>query len=165
MITRCFVEVQTREQCACVCVCARMHAHVCTLTGLCLTLCDPVDCSLPGSSVHGIFQAEILGQVAVSHSRRSFQPRDQTFISCVSCTGRRILFFFSLLKDNCFTEFFCFLSDFDVNQPQANSLPLTTWEIHREERPHFKLCRGIIAFHSHLLSSDVMSDCQDKFMK
>ena len=41
----------------------------------------------------------------------------------------------------------------------------TTWEVHREKRPHFKLCRGIIAFHSHLLSSDCMSDCQNKFMK
>ena len=38
----------------------------------CLTLCDPVDCSLPGSSVHEIFQARILELVAVSYSRRSF---------------------------------------------------------------------------------------------
>ena len=38
---------------------------------LCLTLCDPMDCSLPGSSVHGIFQARILEWVAISFSRRS----------------------------------------------------------------------------------------------
>ena len=37
----------------------------------CLTLCDPMDCSLPGSSVHGIFQARILGWVAISFSRGS----------------------------------------------------------------------------------------------
>ena len=37
----------------------------------CPTLCDPVDCSLPGSSVHGIFQARILEWVAISFSRRS----------------------------------------------------------------------------------------------
>ena len=38
----------------------------------CLTLCDPVDCNLPGSSIHGIFQARILEWVAISFSRRSF---------------------------------------------------------------------------------------------
>ena len=42
----------------------------------CLTLCDPVDCSPPGSSVHGILQARILGWVAISFSRGSSQPRD-----------------------------------------------------------------------------------------
>ena len=41
-----------------------------------LTLCDPLDCSLPGSSLHGIFQARILEWVAISFSRRSSQPRD-----------------------------------------------------------------------------------------
>ena len=41
-----------------------------------LTLWDPTDCSLPGSSVHGIFQARILECVAISFSRRSSQPRD-----------------------------------------------------------------------------------------
>ena len=42
----------------------------------CPTLCDPMDCSLPGSSVHGIFQARILEWVAISFSRRSSRPRD-----------------------------------------------------------------------------------------
>ena len=40
------------------------------------TFCDPVDCCLPGSPTHGIFQASILGWVAISFSRRSSQPRD-----------------------------------------------------------------------------------------
>ena len=44
----------------------------------CPTLCNPMDCSLPGSFVHGIFQARILEWVAISFSRRSSQPRDQT---------------------------------------------------------------------------------------
>ena len=44
----------------------------------CLTLCDPVDCSPPGSSVHGILQARILEWVTISFSRESSQPRDQT---------------------------------------------------------------------------------------
>ena len=43
---------------------------------LCLTLCDPVECSLPGSSLHGILQARILGWVAISFSIGSSQPRD-----------------------------------------------------------------------------------------
>ena len=50
----------------------------------CLTLWDPVDCSLPGSSVHGILQARILEWVAVPSSRGPSQPRDRTYISCVS---------------------------------------------------------------------------------
>ena len=48
----------------------------------CLTLCDPMDCSPSGSSVHGIFQARILEWVAISYSRRSSCPRDQTCATC-----------------------------------------------------------------------------------
>ena len=48
---------------------------------LCPTLWDPVDCSLPGSSVHRILQARILEWVAISFSRGSSQPRDRTHIS------------------------------------------------------------------------------------
>ena len=48
---------------------------------LCLTLWDPMDCSLTGSSIHGIFQARILEWVAISFSRRSSQPRDWTWVS------------------------------------------------------------------------------------
>ena len=46
-----------------------------------LTLCDPMDCSPPGSSVHGILQARILEWVAISSSRGSSWPRDQTHVS------------------------------------------------------------------------------------
>ena len=48
----------------------------------CPTLCDPMDCSLPGSSVHGVFQAWILEWVVISFSRGSSRPRDQTWVSC-----------------------------------------------------------------------------------
>ena len=48
----------------------------------CLTLCDPMDCSPPGSSVHEIFQARVLEWVAISLSRGSSQPRDWTQVSC-----------------------------------------------------------------------------------
>ena len=51
---------------------------------LCLTLCDPMDCSLPGFSVHGIPQARILEWFAISYSRGSSRPRDQTCISCIA---------------------------------------------------------------------------------
>ena len=49
----------------------------------CPTLCDPMDCSLPGSSVHGVLQAGILEWVAVSSSGGSFQPRSRTRISYI----------------------------------------------------------------------------------
>ena len=55
---------------------------------LCLILCDPMGCSLPGSSVHGILQARTLDWVVLPFSRGSARPRDQTHISYVSCTGR-----------------------------------------------------------------------------
>ena len=48
---------------------------------LCLTLCNPVDCSLLGSSVHGIFQAIVLEWIAISFSRGSSQPRARTLVS------------------------------------------------------------------------------------
>ena len=47
----------------------------------CPTLCDPIDCSLPGSSVHGIFQAVVLEWIAISFSRGSSQPRAWTRVS------------------------------------------------------------------------------------
>ena len=53
------------------------------------TLYDPMDCSLPGSSVHGIFPARILEWVAMPSSRESAQPRNQTHIPCVSCISGR----------------------------------------------------------------------------
>ena len=55
--------------CVCVCVCV-------LVAQLYLTLCDPMDCGLPGSSVHGILLARILEWVAILFSRGSSQPRD-----------------------------------------------------------------------------------------
>ena len=48
---------------------------------LCPTLCDPMDYSLPGSSVHEIFQAVVLEWIAISFPRGSSQPRDRTWVS------------------------------------------------------------------------------------
>ena len=64
-----------------------VHFSLCFFAQLCPTLGDPVDSSLPGSSLHGILQARILEWAAISFSRGSSQPRDQTRISCIA--GRR----------------------------------------------------------------------------
>ena len=56
---------------------------------LCLTLCDSVDHSPPGSSIHGIIQTRILEWVAMPFSRGSSQPRDRTQVCDISCIGRQ----------------------------------------------------------------------------
>ena len=62
-------------------VCLCVHTK---LLQLCLTLCNPVDCSPPDPSIHGIFQQRILKWVIMTSSRGSFQPRDQTCVSCIA---------------------------------------------------------------------------------
>ena len=54
------------------------------VTQSCLTLCDPMDCSPPGSSVHGILPARILQWVAIPFCRRSSWSRDWTWVSCIA---------------------------------------------------------------------------------
>ena len=61
----------------------RRMAH-CLAAKSCLTLCEPMNCSLPGSSVHGISHVRILEWVAISFFRGSSQPRSQTHISCLA---------------------------------------------------------------------------------
>ena len=63
--------------CVCVCVCSEVAQS-------CLTPCDPMDCSPPGSSVHGIFQARVLEWIAISFSRGSSWPRGRTWVSCIT---------------------------------------------------------------------------------
>ena len=53
----------------------------------CPTLCDPIDCSLSGSSIHAIFQARVLEWIAISFSRGSSRPRNRTRVSRIA--GRR----------------------------------------------------------------------------
>ena len=69
----------------CVCVCVWRAKSLQS----CLTLCHPVDYSLPGSSVYGILQARILEWVAMPSSRVSSLPRDRTQVSCGSCVAGR----------------------------------------------------------------------------
>ena len=75
---------------ACNCCC-------CLVTKLCLTFCDHMDWSLPGSSAHGIIPVRILEWVAISSSRGSSRPRDWTCLSCSFSIGRWILFHWAIL--------------------------------------------------------------------
>ena len=68
------------------------HLQSLLVTQSCLTLCDHMDCSPPGFSIHAIVQARILEWVAVSYPRRSSWSRDWTHISCISYVGRQILY-------------------------------------------------------------------------
>ena len=70
-----------------ICVCAKSLQ-------LCPTLCNPMDCSPPGSSVHRILQTGVLERVTMPSSRGSFQPRDGTRVSYVSCIGRLALYYY-----------------------------------------------------------------------
>ena len=80
----------------------------------CLTLCYLMDCSLPGSSVHRIFQARVLNWVAISFSRGSSRPRDQTWVSLI--VGRRFTVWATRIYINPFN-------------PQSNTLRVDTINI------------------------------------
>ena len=70
-----------------------LHACVCAKSlQLCLTVCSHMDCSLPGSSVHGILQARIPEWVSMPSSRGSSPPRDRTCVSYISCISRQLLY-------------------------------------------------------------------------
>ena len=73
----------TKLVCVCVCVCARAHVRMLS-SSVMSDSCDPIDCSLPDSSVHGILQARTLEWVAIPFSRGSSWPRDQTWFSCIA---------------------------------------------------------------------------------
>ena len=68
------------------------YCAVCLVTQSCLTLCNPRDCSPPGSSVQWILQARILEWVAMPFSRGSSLPRDGTHVCYASCIGRWVLY-------------------------------------------------------------------------
>ena len=58
-----------------------INTYVCAVSQSRPTLCDPIDCNPPGSSVHGILQARVLEQSVISSTRGSSPPRDQTCAS------------------------------------------------------------------------------------
>ena len=80
--------------------------------------CNPMNCSLPGSSVHGILQARILEWVAISFSRGSSWPRDQTWVACI---GRWI--FYHWTTREAFSKLdFVDLTNFSINTEWVKSL-------------------------------------------
>ena len=94
---------------------------------LCPALCDSVSCCPPGSSVHGILQARILGFVAVTSSRGSSQPRDQTCMSYVPYIGSQGLYHYTTKNPN---KLF----------GQANIFPILTWTLSSlKSKMHFSL--------------------------
>ena len=102
----------------------------------CVRLCDPKDCSLPGCSVRGIFQAIELEWVAISFSRGSSQSRDRTQVSCT--VGRRFTIWVS-------TEWGNFIKRKDVELRGRN---LSVWKsvgkserLKRRENILIRLCR------------------------
>ena len=62
----------------------RLYFVVCLVVQSCSTLCGPVVCTPPDSSIHGILQARILEWVAILFSRGSSQPRDRTQVSLIA---------------------------------------------------------------------------------
>ena len=85
-----------------------------------------MDCSLPGSSVHGISQTRILEWVAIPFSRRSSQPRIQTHISCIACISRQVLYHWATWEA-------CYKQDWGLNLHPglwaAVSKLVCTWEL------------------------------------
>ena len=93
------------------CIYTHTHTHTYTHTHThtnwyCPTLCDRMDCSPLGSSVHGILQSRILEWVAISFSRGSSQQRDQTHVSYVSCIIRWVLYLQNNLESPSMDNFF-----------------------------------------------------------
>ena len=128
------------------------------LLHLCLTLCDPVDCSPPGSPVHGILQARILEWVALPSSRGSSPSRDWTHISYVSCIGRWVLYHWHHLGSpvQSLSCVWLFVTPWRLQHarppcpsptPRAdsNSCPLSLWY-------HPTISSSVIPFSSHLQS-------------
>ena len=78
--------------------CIHSFIHVCVHANSfqsCPTICKPMDCSLPGSSVQGILQTRILEWVAMPSSSGSPQSRDWTHVSYISWVGRQILYHYA----------------------------------------------------------------------
>ena len=69
-------------------LCPLRRLRACSVASSCPTLCNPIACSSPGPSVHGILQARILECIARPSFRRSSCHRDRTRLSYVSCVGR-----------------------------------------------------------------------------
>ena len=97
---------------------------------VCLTLCNPMTCSLPGFSVHGIFQARIPQWVAISFSRGHSWPRYQTPVSSVSCISGRFFTHWAIREALYSREFPQSGTEPISSAHWANSLLLSHWGSH-----------------------------------
>ena len=102
----------------------------------CLTLCDPLDCSPPGPSVHGILQARVLEWVAVPPFRESSRPRDWTGFSSIA--GR----FFTTEPPG--SPIWCWY----ITKCFKCSLPLVATGDWFQFPPHIKMCNTQVLWHS-----------------
>ena len=102
--------------------------YACSIAQSCPTLCDPMDCSPPGSSIHGILQVGIPEWVVISHSGGSFQPRDWTQVSCISCISRWTLHHWATWKPSSL----CILCQIILSYWEANIL---------ERSNNFNICQ------------------------
>ena len=112
------------------------NVYVSLVTQLCPTLWDPMDCSLPGSSVHGIFQARILEWIATSFSRGSSQPRDWTQ---VSHTAGRLFTVWATRK--------AIPAIWPNNSPRNLPKRNENLDSHTKTKPHTKFCSSRIHDH------------------
>ena len=98
----------------------------------CRTLCDPMDCSLSGSSVHGIFQARVLEWIAIAFSRGSSRPRNRTRVSHIA--GRHFTVWATV---HGVAKSWTRLSDFTSLHNGCYSLMATTSFVYQYGRQHF----------------------------
>ena len=121
-----------------------------------LTLGDPMDCSLPGFSVHGIFQARVLEWVAISFSKGSSWPRDRTQVSCIA--GRCFTLQFKKRKEKELTfssvqfssvQFSCSVVSDSLppheSQHARPHCPSPTPRVHSDSRPSSQWCYPAIS--------------------
>ena len=131
---------------------------------------DRMSCSPPGSSVLGISQARILQWVAISFSRRSSQPRDQTRVSCISHIGRWMLYHWATREDyfpfiglpKCVFNSSCaFPSPHELNEgrDRAVSSPLYPRKVESQQMHSLRYSAMVflmpgkfLIFHQHLVS-------------
>ena len=93
----------------------------------CPTLCSPMDCIPQGSSVQGILQTRRLEQDAMPSYRESFQPRDRTHTSCISCIGKQVLYLSYQLRSPIFLYSSCeFLPSSSYSFPHTHQLCMSS---------------------------------------
>ena len=101
----------------------------------CPTLCNSMHCSPPNFSVHGIFQARILEWVAMPSSKGSSRTRDWIRVSCVSCTGRLILYHFATWEAHFLSLVTTLKGKLQQRTDEENTV---SWNVDIDSIPNFK---------------------------